>query len=126
MLVDAVPPLMLIKTKANPDGLPIEAFDEIRAGVATDASQFWKDLTGGLRITFPVSSESLRYRLARETLLMKSAMSYSRRSRMPTGRLKHIGKVLEELRDRKRTFVTSSEASGVAELFDTFCKEQGS
>jgi hypothetical protein len=27
MLVDAVPPLMLIKTKANPDGLPIEAFD---------------------------------------------------------------------------------------------------
>jgi hypothetical protein len=45
---------------------------------------------------------------------------------MPTGRLKHIGKVLEELRDRKRTFVTSSEASGVAELFDTFCKEQGS
>ena len=94
--------------------------------MATDASQFWKDLTGGLRITFPVSSESLRYRLARETLLMKSAMSYSRRSRMPTGRLKHIGKVLEELRDRKRTFVTSSEAPDVAELFDTFCKEQGS
>ncbi len=40
--------------------------------------------------------------------------------------VKHIGKILEELRDRKRTFVTSSEASGVAELFDTFCKEQGS
>ena len=37
--------------------------------------------------------------------------------------VKHIGEVLEELRDRKRTFVTSSEASGVAELFDTFCKE---
>ena len=40
--------------------------------------------------------------------------------------VKHIGKVLEELRDCKRTFVTSPEASGVAELFDTFCKEQGS
>jgi len=40
--------------------------------------------------------------------------------------VKHIGEVLEELRDRKRTFVTSSEASGVAELFDIFCKDQGS
>ncbi len=40
--------------------------------------------------------------------------------------VKHIGEVLEELRDRKRTFVTSSEASGVAELFDNFCKGQGS
>ena len=33
MLVGAIPPLML-KTEANPGGLPIEAFDEIRAGVA--------------------------------------------------------------------------------------------
>jgi hypothetical protein len=40
--------------------------------------------------------------------------------------VKHIGEVLEELRDGKRTFVTSSEASGVAELFDIFCKEQES
>ena len=40
--------------------------------------------------------------------------------------VKHIGEVLEELRDRKRTFVTSSEASGVAELFDIFCKDRGS
>jgi hypothetical protein len=39
--------------------------------------------------------------------------------------VKHIGEVLDELRDRKRTFVTSSEASGIAELFDNFCKEQG-
>jgi non-heme chloroperoxidase len=44
VLVDAVPPLML-KTEANPDGLPIEAFDEIRAGVMADRSQFFKDLT---------------------------------------------------------------------------------
>src|SRR5918997_626053 len=44
VLVSAIPPLML-KTEANPDGTPIEAFDEIRAGVAADRSQFFKDLT---------------------------------------------------------------------------------
>jgi non-heme chloroperoxidase len=40
----AVPPLML-KTEANPEGTPIEAFDGIRAGVLKDRSQFWKDLS---------------------------------------------------------------------------------
>ncbi|UQA55557.1 alpha/beta fold hydrolase [Polyangium aurulentum] len=44
VLVGAVPPLML-KTDANPDGLPIEVFDNIRAGVKADRSQFYKDLT---------------------------------------------------------------------------------
>jgi non-heme chloroperoxidase len=44
VLVSAVSPLML-KTEANPEGTPIEAFDEIRAGVAADRSQFYKDLT---------------------------------------------------------------------------------
>jgi non-heme chloroperoxidase len=44
VLVDAIPPLML-KTEANPGGTPIEAFDAIRAGVAADRSQFYKDLT---------------------------------------------------------------------------------
>jgi non-heme chloroperoxidase len=44
VLVDAVPPLML-KTAANPGGLPIEVFDGIRAGVFNDRSQFFKDLT---------------------------------------------------------------------------------
>ena len=44
VLVGAVTPLML-KTAANPGGLPIEVFDEIRAGVAADRSQFFKDLT---------------------------------------------------------------------------------
>src|SRR5947209_258918 len=43
VLVAAVPPLML-KTAANPEGLPIEVFDGIRAGVAGDHSQFYKDL----------------------------------------------------------------------------------
>jgi len=44
VLIGAVPPLML-KTPANPGGLPIEVFDGIRAGVLTDRSQFFKDLT---------------------------------------------------------------------------------
>jgi non-heme chloroperoxidase len=43
-LVAAVPPLML-KTEANPGGLPIEVFDNIRAGVIADRSQFFKDIT---------------------------------------------------------------------------------
>jgi non-heme chloroperoxidase len=42
-LVSAVPPTML-KTAANPEGLPIEVFDELRAGLAKDRSQFYKDL----------------------------------------------------------------------------------
>ncbi len=44
ILIGAVPPLML-KTAANPGGLPIDAFDQIRAGVLTDRSQFFKDLS---------------------------------------------------------------------------------
>ncbi len=44
VLIGAVPPLML-KTAANPGGVPIEAFDQIRAGVLADRSQFFKDLT---------------------------------------------------------------------------------
>ncbi len=42
-LVGAVPPLML-KTEANPGGLPRSAFDAIRDGVAKDKSQYYKDL----------------------------------------------------------------------------------
>ena len=45
VLVGAIPPLML-KTAANPGGLPIEVFDQIRAGVLADRSQFFKDLSG--------------------------------------------------------------------------------
>ena len=44
VLIGAVPPLML-KTKANPSGTPIEVFDQLRASVIADRSQFWKDLT---------------------------------------------------------------------------------
>ncbi len=44
VLIGAVPPLML-KTKANPGGTPIEAFDKLRAAVQADRSQFFKDLS---------------------------------------------------------------------------------
>jgi non-heme chloroperoxidase len=44
VLIGAVPPLML-KTEANPGGLPIKVFDEIRANVLADRSKFWKDLS---------------------------------------------------------------------------------
>jgi non-heme chloroperoxidase len=46
VLIGAVPPLML-KTAAHPGGLPMEAFDGIRAGVLADRSQFFKDLASG-------------------------------------------------------------------------------
>jgi non-heme chloroperoxidase len=44
LLLGAIPPHM-VKTDTNPDGVPIEAFDEIRAGVRGDRSQFYKDLS---------------------------------------------------------------------------------
>ena len=43
VLIAAVPPIML-KTAANPEGLPMEVFDAIRAGLVNDRSQFYKDL----------------------------------------------------------------------------------
>jgi non-heme chloroperoxidase len=44
VLISAVPPLML-KTAANPAGLPIEVFDGLRASVQADRSQFFRDLS---------------------------------------------------------------------------------
>src|SRR5512140_822491 len=43
VLLGAVPPIML-KTAAHPNGLPIEVFDQIRAGVRANRSQFFADL----------------------------------------------------------------------------------
>jgi non-heme chloroperoxidase len=42
VLIAAVPPIM-VKSAANPEGLPIELFDGLRSSVAKDRSQFWKD-----------------------------------------------------------------------------------
>jgi len=44
VLIGAVPPLML-KTAANPQGVPMEAFDGIRAGVAGNRAEFYRDIT---------------------------------------------------------------------------------
>jgi non-heme chloroperoxidase len=44
VLIASVPPIML-KTAANPGGLPISVFDGLRASVAADRSQFWKELS---------------------------------------------------------------------------------
>jgi non-heme chloroperoxidase len=44
VLIGAVPPIML-KTPSNPGGLPIDVFDQLRAGVLADRSQFFKDLS---------------------------------------------------------------------------------
>src|SRR5438552_9123298 len=44
VLIGAVPPIML-KTASNPAGLPMEAFDQIRAAVLADRAQFFKDLS---------------------------------------------------------------------------------
>jgi non-heme chloroperoxidase len=43
VLIAAVPPIML-KTAANPEGLPMEVFDNMRTGLMKDRSQFYKDL----------------------------------------------------------------------------------
>jgi non-heme chloroperoxidase len=45
-LISAVPPLML-KTDANPGGLPIEVFDDIRAGSVADRSKLYTDIASG-------------------------------------------------------------------------------
>jgi len=42
ILIGAVPPIM-VKSAANPEGVPIEVFDGLRNGVLRDRSQFWKD-----------------------------------------------------------------------------------
>jgi non-heme chloroperoxidase len=44
VLIGSVPPIML-KTAANPGGLPISVFDGLRASVVADRSQFWKELS---------------------------------------------------------------------------------
>lgn len=44
VLIGAVPPLML-KTAANPSGLPIDGFNQLRSAVLADRSQFFKDLS---------------------------------------------------------------------------------
>jgi non-heme chloroperoxidase len=44
VLIGAIPPVM-VKSASNPNGTPIEAFNQLRASVQADRSQFWKDLS---------------------------------------------------------------------------------
>ncbi|MET3352296.1 UNVERIFIED_ORG: non-heme chloroperoxidase [Xanthobacter viscosus] len=46
VLISAVPPLM-VKTSANPGGLPIEVFDDLRTKLASNRSQFYLDFASG-------------------------------------------------------------------------------
>lgn len=46
VLIGAVPPIML-KTEANPEGLPLEVFDGFRDGVANNRAQFYRDVAAG-------------------------------------------------------------------------------
>ena len=89
VLIGAVPPLML-KTPANPGGMPIEVFDQIRAGVLADRSQFFKDLTHAVLRLQPAGRQGLRRR-ARLVLAARHdgrlpgvPTSASRRSPRPT------------------------------------------
>src|SRR5258705_5115385 len=42
VLISAVPPIM-VKSQANPEGVPVEVFDGLRSGVANDRAQFYKE-----------------------------------------------------------------------------------
>ncbi|MGP4019886.1 alpha/beta fold hydrolase [Saccharopolyspora sp. 5N708] len=44
VLLSAIPPLML-KTKSNPEGTPMEVFDALRDGIRQERSQFWENLS---------------------------------------------------------------------------------
>jgi non-heme chloroperoxidase len=46
VLMSAVPPIM-VKTPNNPDGLPIEVFDGLRASLAANRTQFYRDIASG-------------------------------------------------------------------------------
>ncbi len=54
----------MLKTAANPGGLPIEVFDQLRAASIADRSQLYKDLAGGQAGTTPGSRASVLCRPA--------------------------------------------------------------
>jgi len=78
VLISAVPPLML-KTAANPLGLPMSAFDQLRAAVQADRAQFFKDLSapfyGANRPNSKVS-QGLRDSFLAQGLLCSLVASY--------------------------------------------------
>jgi non-heme chloroperoxidase len=88
VLTAAVPPIML-QTKANPEGLPVEVFDAMRAGLVGDRSKFYKDLAiqfcGANRPRANVSEGLLdQFWLWSMQAVCGTLMSRSRRSLKPT------------------------------------------
>lgn len=78
VLVGAIPPLML-KTEGNPDGTPMEVFDQLRSSVLADRTQLWKDLTmafysynrPGAKV-----SEGVREQFVRQSMMAGFPASY--------------------------------------------------
>ncbi|WP_243312179.1 alpha/beta fold hydrolase [Fundidesulfovibrio agrisoli] len=78
VLIGAIPPLML-KTDANPGGLPMEVFDGIRAGVQADRSEFFKDLPTafyGYNRPGAKASDGVRYAFWRQGMAAGFPASY--------------------------------------------------
>jgi non-heme chloroperoxidase len=78
VLISAVPPIML-KTEANPAGLPISVFDGLRAGVLADRSEFFKDLSlpfYGYNKPDAKISQGVRDEFWREGMLMSIKGAY--------------------------------------------------
>ena len=88
VLIGAIPPLML-KTAANPIGTPIAVFDQLRAAVQADRSQFWTDLSlpfYGYNRPDAKISEGVREAFWRQGMMagFPRRISASRPSRRPT------------------------------------------
>jgi len=78
VLISAIPPLML-RTPNNPDGTPLEVFDQLRNGVLADRAQFWMDLSlpfYGYNRPGAKVSEGVRMSFARQGLMASMPASY--------------------------------------------------
>jgi non-heme chloroperoxidase len=97
-LISAVPPIM-IESDTNPEGLPIKVFDDIRAGVANDRSQFYKDLA--TPFTVPTCREP---RCPREYSTSSGSGACSQGKRMRTNASRPSRKRTSERTSRSSTF----------------------
>jgi non-heme chloroperoxidase len=78
VLISAIPP-RLMKSSANPAGVPKEVFDDIRKNVLTDRSQFWKDLSlpfYGYNKPGAVVSEGVREQFVMQSMMCGFPASY--------------------------------------------------
>jgi non-heme chloroperoxidase len=78
VLISAIPPLLL-KTEANPLGMPLEDFDGFRAKVAADRTQLWRDLSlpfYGYNRPGAAISEGVREQFVQQCMLAGFPASY--------------------------------------------------